>query len=129
MFYFDQRIASDSIERVIINRTLAKQLGWTPDEAVDKHYDFGGDNETPPPGFFPTYDVLNFRKYSNHFIEGEEVISQVQVFDIFGKIWKVEEGMNQEKVKLNLESLPAGYYNIQITSANGIVQTKKIIKS
>ncbi len=44
---FDSRIASDSIERVIINRTLSSQLGWSPDEAIDKSYDFGGDNETP----------------------------------------------------------------------------------
>jgi len=34
----------------------------------------GGDNVTPPEGFFPTYDVLNFRKYSRLFEEGEEVV-------------------------------------------------------
>ena len=34
----------------------------------------GGDNVVPPEGFLPTYDVLNFRKYSGLFEEGEEVI-------------------------------------------------------
>ena len=44
---FDVNIPTDSIERIVINRTLARQLGWTPEEAVGKHYDYGGDNETP----------------------------------------------------------------------------------
>jgi len=34
----------------------------------------GGDNVTSPQGFFPIYDVLNFRKYSNMFTYGEEII-------------------------------------------------------
>ncbi len=44
---FDVTITSDSIERAIINETLANQLGWSPDEAIGKKYDFGGDNVTP----------------------------------------------------------------------------------
>lgn len=41
---------------------------------VHGNFTTGGDNVTPPQGFFPTYDVLNFRKYSRFFTEGEEVI-------------------------------------------------------
>ena len=41
---------------------------------VHGHFTTGGDNVTPPPGFVPTYDVLNFRKYSRLFQDGEEVI-------------------------------------------------------
>lgn len=44
---FDVTIVSDSTERAIINETLAKQLGWSPEEAIGKSYDFGGDNVTP----------------------------------------------------------------------------------
>lgn len=44
---FDVTISTDSIERVIINETLANQLGWSPEEAIGKSYDFGGDNITP----------------------------------------------------------------------------------
>jgi putative ABC transport system permease protein len=32
-------------DRVIINETLARQLGWTPEEAIGKVYDRGGDGE------------------------------------------------------------------------------------
>ena len=34
----------------------------------------GGDNVTPPFGFFPKYDVFNFRKYAEYFTDGEEVV-------------------------------------------------------
>ena len=43
---FDVTISSDSTERAIINETLATQLGWSPEEAIGKSYDFGGDNIT-----------------------------------------------------------------------------------
>lgn len=33
----------DTIERVIVNETLAKTFGWTAEEAVGKQYDQGGD--------------------------------------------------------------------------------------
>lgn len=45
---------------------------WEPQ--VHGNFTTGGDNVPPPPGFIPTYDVLNFRKYSQLFNEGEEVI-------------------------------------------------------
>lgn len=41
---------------------------------IHGHFTTGGDNVTPPPGFLPKYDVLNFRKYSRLFEDGEEVI-------------------------------------------------------
>lgn len=34
----------------------------------------GGENVSAPPGFYPKYDVLNFRKYSSFFNDGEEII-------------------------------------------------------
>lgn len=52
-----------------------EQLGIVHYEPqVHGHFTTGGDNVTPPQGFFPKYDVLNFRKYSKHFKDGEEVI-------------------------------------------------------
>lgn len=41
---------------------------------IHGHFKTGGDNVTPPKIFAPKYDVLNFRRYSNLFAEGEEVI-------------------------------------------------------
>lgn len=41
---------------------------------IHGNFKTGGDNVVSPEGFFPTYDVLNFRKYSSRFVEGEEVI-------------------------------------------------------
>jgi len=41
---------------------------------VHGHFSTGGDNVVAPKGFFPTYDVLNFRKYARLFKDGEEVI-------------------------------------------------------
>lgn len=52
-----------------------EQLGITHYEPqVHGHFTTGGDNLTPPSGFFPKYDVLNFRKYARLFQDGEEVI-------------------------------------------------------
>lgn len=33
----------DTVERVIINETMAKTMGWTAEEAIGKRYDQGGD--------------------------------------------------------------------------------------
>ncbi len=41
---------------------------------VHGNFTTGGDTATPPPGFFPVYKVMNFRKYSDLFEEGEEVV-------------------------------------------------------
>lgn len=41
---------------------------------IHNHYSTGGDNVSPPKIFAPKYDVLNFRRYSHLFEEGEEVI-------------------------------------------------------
>lgn len=61
----DAKFADDYMER----------LGITHYEPqIHGHFSTGGDNVTPPQGFFPTYDVLNFRKYASRFIEGEEVV-------------------------------------------------------
>jgi RNA ligase (TIGR02306 family) len=52
-----------------------EKLGITHYEPqIHGHFSTGGDNVTPPEGFFPKYDVLNFRRYSEFFEEGEEVI-------------------------------------------------------
>jgi len=61
-------------------------------------------------------------------IEHSENISSIKVFDISGKIWKLKEGLSQEKVKLSLANLPSGYYLVEITTTNGAIQTKKISK-
>lgn len=44
---FSRDIPSDSEERIIINRKLCNQMGWSPEEAIGKAYDFGGDGITP----------------------------------------------------------------------------------
>lgn len=44
---FSREIASDTEERIIINRKLCEERGWTPEEAIGKTYDFGGDGITP----------------------------------------------------------------------------------
>lgn len=44
---FSRQIASDMEERIVINRKLAEELGWSPEEAIGKTYDFGGDGLTP----------------------------------------------------------------------------------
>ncbi len=44
---FSRAIATDTVERVIINRKLSTELGWSPEEAIGKSYDFGGDGITP----------------------------------------------------------------------------------
>lgn len=44
---FSREIPTDAEERIVINRKLCEQLGWTPEEAINKTYDFGGDGITP----------------------------------------------------------------------------------
>ncbi len=61
----DANLGDDFMERLGI-------IHYEPQ--VRGHLTTGGDNVTPPQGFFPTYDVLNFRKYSDNFTEGEEVV-------------------------------------------------------
>lgn len=52
-----------------------EQLGIVHYEPqIHGHFSTGGENVTPPEGFFPKYDVLNFRKYSDRFNNGEEVV-------------------------------------------------------
>jgi len=52
-----------------------KQLGIVHYEPeIRGHFSTGGENISPPIGFFPVYDVLNFRKYSRYFTDDEEVI-------------------------------------------------------
>lgn len=43
---FSRDISTDTLERAIINETLAKQLGWQdPQEAIGKRFDFANDGE------------------------------------------------------------------------------------
>ncbi len=54
---------------------LMEQLGiehYEPE--VHGHFTTGGDNVSAPKGFYPKYDVMNFRKYSRLFVEGENVV-------------------------------------------------------
>lgn len=44
---FSRKILTDTSERVLINRKLCRELGWSPEEAIGKSYDFGGDGVTP----------------------------------------------------------------------------------
>ena len=44
---FSRQLPTDTLERVIINRKLCQELGWSPEEAIGKSYDFGGDGVTP----------------------------------------------------------------------------------
>ena len=42
---FSRNIATDTSERIIINEAMCAELGWTPEEAIGKTYDRGGDGE------------------------------------------------------------------------------------
>ncbi|MBO3697148.1 ABC transporter permease [Roseivirga sp. E12] len=44
---FSREIVTDTEERVIINKTLCEELGWSATEAIGKTFDFGGDGTTP----------------------------------------------------------------------------------
>ncbi len=61
----DASVGDDCMERLGI-------VHYEPQ--VHGHFSTGGDNVTPPPGCYPKYDVLNFRKYSSLFNDGEEVV-------------------------------------------------------
>ncbi|MEQ8362758.1 MAG: ABC transporter permease [Cyclobacteriaceae bacterium] len=43
---FSKDYPLDTAERIIINETLAKSLGWTAQEAIGKRYDMEGDGDT-----------------------------------------------------------------------------------
>lgn len=63
-----------------IGDDLMERLGVVHYEPqIHSNFTIGGDNVVPPIGFFPTYDVLNFRKYANRFTEGEEVIATEKI--------------------------------------------------
>lgn len=61
----DAKVGDDYMERLGI-------IHYEPE--TKGHFSTGGDNVSAPVGFFPKYDVLNFRKYSSSFEDGEEVI-------------------------------------------------------
>lgn len=43
---FSREISTDTLERAVINESLARELGWSdPQEAIGKTYDFGNDGE------------------------------------------------------------------------------------
>ncbi len=41
---YDEAFETDQRESLVINKAMARQMGWTPEEAVGKRY-YGGDNE------------------------------------------------------------------------------------
>lgn len=61
----DAKVGDDYMERLGIVHYEPKVHG---------NFTTGGDDIEAPHGFFPKYDVINFRKYANRFTEGEEVI-------------------------------------------------------
>jgi len=75
---------------------------------VHGSFSSGGNDVTPPKVFAPVYDILNFRKYSNRFEDGEEVICTEkthgcnsrfvclndQIFCGSRKFWKQEDVNN-----------------------------------
>ncbi len=61
--------------RAKVGDDYMQELEITHYEPVVKgSFSTGGENIAAPPGIFPKYDVLNFRKYSDCFEDGEEVI-------------------------------------------------------
>ena len=66
----DAKIGDDYMEKLGITHY---------DPQIKGHFSTGGDNVTPPAGFVPVYDVLNFRKYSSRFTEGEEVVATEKI--------------------------------------------------
>lgn len=61
----DAKVGDDYMERLGIIHYEPQTHG---------HFSTGGDNVTPPPGYYQKYDVLNFRRYSDCFNDGEEVL-------------------------------------------------------
>lgn len=61
----DAKIGDDYMEKLGI-------IHYEPQVKGD--FTTGGENVSAPPGFYPKYDVLNFRKYSSFFNDGEEII-------------------------------------------------------
>lgn len=61
---------------------------------VHGHFTTGGDNVAAPrKGDFPKYDVLNFRKYSDCFVEGEEVIVTEKIHGGNGRFVCIDDVM------------------------------------
>lgn len=94
---------------VKIGDDLMESLGIIHYEPqIHGHFSTGGDNVGPPEGFFPTYDVLNFRKYSQYFEDGEEVVVTEKIHGVNArfvcvndvvycgsrKFWKKEDDNN-----------------------------------
>lgn len=83
-----------SPEGAQVDDDYMEKLGITHYEPqLHGHFKMGGDNETPPQGFFPTYDVLNFRKYSSYFKEGEEVIVTEKIHGANARFTCVDDKM------------------------------------
>lgn len=53
----------------------------------------GGDNEKGPPGWYPTYDVENLRRYNNVLKPGEEVIVTEKIHGANGRYVFTEDRM------------------------------------
>lgn len=64
----------------VVGDDCMEQLGIVHYEPeVHGHFSTGGDNVSAPDAFCPNYDVLNFRKYSSRFVDGEEVIATEKI--------------------------------------------------
>jgi len=51
----------------------------------------GGDNEVPPPGYRPNYDVDTWRRYKHLFFEGELVVATEKIHGASGR-WSFVDG-------------------------------------
>lgn len=71
-----------------------EQLGIVHYEPqIHSHFSTGGENVGSPPGFFPVYDILNFRKYSDVFNDGEEIILTEKLHGASGRYVCVNDQM------------------------------------
>jgi len=64
----------------VVGDDLMEQLGIVHYEPpLHGKFSAGGDNTSAPSGIFPKYDVHNFKKYSELFKDGEEVVATEKI--------------------------------------------------
>ncbi len=63
---FSTDIASDTADAILINQTLAKNMGWSPDEALGKRIVHEGNERVI--GIFRDFHILSLHKPMNNFI-------------------------------------------------------------
>jgi len=64
----------------VLGEDCAERLGvvhYNPE--MHSSFSTGGENISPPKIYAPKYDVENFRRYSNYFVDGEEVVATEKI--------------------------------------------------